>query len=258
MPRPLYRMRVYPPDALSTQRTAVLPREAYLEDRRGGALNTMKRTITIATLCIVLLATAGTTAVTAAPAQKEQSSIYSFTIAAAGSHGSGTLVIDLASRTVAFAGKGFTPGQRYWLLYDDHMLGSMVANKAGDVLFLGTWPMSLSTSTPPSASGFVLSSSDLNPLTASFTARFDHYYQGAATWAIDASSSTGPIYQYWLSCTYIDASGHKVTQTDGAGGPDFAIQLHNINPNTPVKATLTVTGTGGHTATSNPQQLPWS
>ncbi len=110
----------------------------------------------------------------------------------------------------------------------------------------------------PAAPAFKLSNLATEPLTPSFTARYDHSYQGCSIWEIDASSSTGPIYMYRVECKYTDTSGNPQTKSVSAWEPDMAIQLCNINYGTEVKATLTVTDTSGTSVTSPAQLLPWS
>jgi len=97
-------------------------------------------------------------------------------------------------------------------------------------------------------------------MTASFTATFQYYRpdQKYAVWTIDASSSTGPINQYWLDYYWTDIARNPQHGHSGASVPDLAIQLNNINQGTPVTATLTVYDASGNHVTSPQQTLPWS
>ncbi len=220
----------------------------------------MKRMLAIITLCVLLLATVGTTAAVAE--HKGKSSVYQFNVAAT-DQGSGKLKVNLDQRTYSFTGKGFVANERYWLQCPalGRTFGSVVANPAGNLNFQGTLPTFILATMPDApASGYiVLTNSITEPLTASFTARYDHIYQNAATWGIDASSSTGPIYMYHLHCDYTDRSGNPAYDDVYAWEPDMAIQLSNIAYGTPVTATLYVTDTTdwSHTVASQPQPLPW-
>ncbi len=218
----------------------------------------MKRTLTIATLCVLLLATIGTTAAVAE--QKEKSSVYHFDIKASDSHGPGKLTINLNKHTFVFTGKGFRPDTRYWLWCEalDHAFGSVVANSAGNVNFQGTWPQSIPT-VPATTAFALIPSLPTGSMTASFTASF-HRYSDAdhlGTWEIDASSSTGPIYRYELNCYYKDTAGNDANGFTGSWGPAFYIQLKNIGQRTPVIATLTVYDASGSHVTSQDYPLPW-
>ncbi|MGZ4846551.1 MAG: hypothetical protein ACXV3E_01990 [Halobacteriota archaeon] len=216
----------------------------------------MKRTFAIATLCVLLVATVGTTAAVAE--QRGKSSVYQFDVV--GAQGAGKLTINLDQHKYVFTGKGFAPYTRYWLQCDalGRTFGSVVTNPAGNLNFQGTWPRSIATlpAAPPSGY-FTLRSLATEPLTASFTARYDHSYQGCSIWEIDASTSTGPIVTYNVYCTYTDTAGKEAHGSVSAWEPDMGLQLCNIAQGTTVTATLTVTDTSGHTATDT-QTLPWS
>ncbi len=226
----------------------------------------MKRmTLIAAALCLVMLTTVGAGVVAAKqtenPRHAGASSIYLYDVASTDSHGVGKLMIDVKKHTVLFTGKGFEPGDRYWLRSEalGIQLGSEVASPAGNLNFHGTLPKSIATKIDAPGFRLLPRSSITEPLTASFTATFDHFYQNAATWGIDASSSTGPIYMYHLHCDYKDTAGNDAVDDLYTWDPDLANQVTHIAYGTPVTATLYVTDTTdwSHTVASQPQQLPW-
>jgi|GEM_PF-6489078 len=97
--------------------------------------------LTFAVLCVLLLATVGTTAAVAK--QMGNSPTYQFTVAITnpdGTTGSGKLVVDTSTQTDVFNRKGLTPGTMYHLYtpLDTKPLGSDVANAGGNVHLRGT------------------------------------------------------------------------------------------------------------------------
>ncbi len=120
----------------------------------------MRRTLAVATLCVLLLATVGATAAGAKQPdtpQEGNSLVYHFDIPATDSHGPGKLMIDLKQRQFTFTGNGFVPGKTYWVWCDasgPHTLGSVVANPAGHVAVTRRLPDNVNWGTVTGASIF--------------------------------------------------------------------------------------------------------
>ncbi len=120
----------------------------------------MRRTLALATLCVLLLATAGATAVGAKQPdtpQEGKSSVYHFDIPATDAHGPGKLMIDLKQKQFTFTGDGFVPGKTYWVWCEasgPHTLGSVTANPAGHVAVTGRLSDTVNWGTVTTASIF--------------------------------------------------------------------------------------------------------
>ena len=105
-------------------------------------VNEMKRTLVIATLCVFLVAAAGTTAAVAKPADTPQagkSPIYQFDV-----QPGGKIVINKEKQTFVFTGNGLLPSTNYILQYyvtgrlGAMVIGSGVSNPGGVVVIKGT------------------------------------------------------------------------------------------------------------------------
>ncbi len=109
----------------------------------------MKRmTLIAAALCLIMLTTVGAGIVAAKqqenPRQAGASSIYFLDVAATGTHGPGTLKIDVKHHTFVFNGKGFTPDKTYTLVDTTtssgiHVFATGQATPSGNLNLKGTW-----------------------------------------------------------------------------------------------------------------------
>lgn len=82
-----------------------------------GETTTMKRTLVIATMCMLLLATVGATvAVAKEKAPAGSSDVYQYDIQLDPT-GTGKLVVNVKQQTFVFNAKGCTPGTTYYLYY---------------------------------------------------------------------------------------------------------------------------------------------
>jgi hypothetical protein len=183
----------------------------------------MKRTLAIATLVILLLATVGTTTVSAA--QTWTSPIYVFGVKSDTSRTVGTIVIktiDKASPTYLFTGYRLKPGAMYDLYYitsaggpvAKYLVGSAVATRWGTVSLKGAWTTSVAIlNTKPT---FVLSEVQV-PSTGSLPAD-----QTMLTLSVPKSS--GRLYNDYFFGQSVIASG-KLTDRNGValGGRSITV-----------------------------------
>ena len=185
----------------------------------------MERILSIAILCMLLVATAGTAVAVGREAddtyQAGKSPVYQFDVTFDGNL-AGKLVINTAEHTFVFNGKGLEPGT-YYLRYTasgTHTFASVVVNKAGNVHFEGTWEKPLNEL--PAVPAFTLIPICIEeiPLQAVLTwwdwpdsCIFDSY-GNYCIYIFDAHESTGCIVSYKLDST-ISRWGGTVTEYEG-------------------------------------------
>jgi PKD repeat protein len=208
----------------------------------------MKRTLAIVVLCMLLLATVGTTAAVANQAGK--SPVYQFDVMS-GNTAVGKLTVNTKQQTFVFNGHGLTPGETYYL-YDTSQgmryVGSGVANNGGNVHIEGAFPTAIDVTNavftvvanaPPTADfEFAV---DSTGTTVTFTDRstdlIDH--GGIASWSWTfgdqgTSSQPNPTHTYTTAGTYTVT----LTVTDNDGGATASISKSvTVAPN--LQAVLT-------------------
>ncbi|MGZ4847078.1 MAG: hypothetical protein ACXV2B_06190 [Halobacteriota archaeon] len=173
----------------------------------------MKRMTLIAlALCLIMLTTVGAGVVAAKqtenPSQAGVSSIYFYDVKATDTHGSGKLMINLAEQKFAFNGKGFDPGNTYYLQYrignlpGIHTFASFTTTPSGNLHVTGTWVKD--SETPLSALAFTVGATNtLNPvLRFAYNSNPDAWIYQDGIWLepfeFMAIGSTGPIVTYKL------------------------------------------------------------
>jgi len=179
----------------------------------------MKRILSIAILCMLLVVTAGM-AVANETYQAGKSPVYQFDVTFDGKV-AGKLVINTAEHTFFFNGKGLEPGT-YYLRYvasGTHTFASVVVNKAGNVHFEGTWEKPLNEL--PAVPAFILVPCvEGTPLQAVLTWGYwsnsciSDSYGNYCQYIFYADESTGCITSYKLDST-ITRWGGTVTEYEG-------------------------------------------
>jgi hypothetical protein len=175
----------------------------------------MKRTLVIAVLAALLLASIGTTAVTAAKPRDAYwpgKSVYLFDVTSTSDpNGWGKLLINLNEQQFVFFGLGFLPGQKYLLAYSQASTGGepmplitvadAAANKFGVIYIKGEWTHALDPSTAEFTVNVIVQAGS-GPLHAILTA--DPGTQETVNgvpgqwYYLKANASTGDIVRYYL------------------------------------------------------------
>lgn len=204
---------------------------------------TMKRTLAITVMCMLLCATVGATAAVAKVNQPAgKSSVYQYTVNIDPA-GTGKLVVNMKHGTFTFTGKGCEAGT-YYLYYtsstgDRVNLGEPTAADAyGNLAISGTCTatdaelktVKVDTTAPPA------------PIEASLTVDFELFSGTSSTtaWLVDPTASSGPIVKYELTVKYenrIAGTNDPVQDTYVLTGPQ---EIATFSAYGPVEMTLTV------------------
>ncbi|MGZ4862636.1 MAG: PKD domain-containing protein [Halobacteriota archaeon] len=189
----------------------------------------MKRTLVIAILCMLLFATAGSTAATAG--KEGKTVVYRLDVTSGGTT-VGKLTVDArnpSAPTYSLTGKGLAPSKTYYLCDASlHVVGSGVTNSRGTLQMAGAFPTTIDLTNaafhlvmnfPPTADFSVAFDSTglIATCTDKSTDPIDH--GGIASWSWtfgDGSSSTdqNPTHRYLQEGTFTVT----LTVTDSDGG----------------------------------------